>query len=140
MAESPIPVILTIWVDPEALATIRVSRVSAHGEEILTPTLELAGLCGYIYQHLAKGNTLGGEAIKERLLEASQALMEARKASIKPLEKVSEAISVMEGIMERLDRIEMLLKDRVLTVDNTEQWIKDIATNHPSRTTERRGQ
>src|SRR6266496_3355835 len=119
MAEAVIPIVLTIFVDPNSVNKTRISRVSSHGEEIIDPGPEVSAVCGYIYQHLAKAGPLDTQDIRKSLVEATLALESVRTASMEPLSKVAEAINLMAGILGRLNDIEKLLKERVLTVAAT---------------------
>ena len=130
MAVIPLTTVLTIYVDPVDAGKIRVSRVTAHGEEVIDVEPELAGICSHIYQQLARGGQIPTTNVRESLLEASTALTEARRLADEPLSKLGTAIGCMQEIIHRLDQIETYLQDRVLTADNTKQWLHDVVVKH----------
>lgn len=130
MAESHGPAVLTIYVDPNSVTRVRVGRITAHGEEILSPEPEVAAICAHIYQHLARGNSLGGESVTAALESAAALLDTAAQRLAEPVAAMQSMVSALHSMSTRLDNLEQLLRGRVMTVESTQAWI-DQQRNKP---------
>lgn len=120
------PTVLTIHVDPQSLSNVRVSRISAHGEEILTVGPEVAAICGFIYQALAKGTSLSTPSITDDLLEAARVVQKAGDAIREPLGQLEALVGALLAMNRRIDNIEDMLKNRVLTLEETKKWVNEV--------------
>lgn len=119
--------LVTIHVNSEQ---VRLSRVSAHGEEIIAdPEPEIACLASFIYKHLAEGGSLTGVDIQASILEASRSLDASRKALAQPLQAMDAMVGILQAMSRRIDALEHMLVNRVITNDSLKQWLSDFIVN-----------
>jgi hypothetical protein len=136
-----LPTIVTLFVDQAGQT--RVSRVTAHGEELIQPDLETAAICAGIYRQLAGGTPSGPTDIarlKESIAEAAQAIERARAASVEPLVHAARITQDLGAVLAQLDRIEHHLTTQLWTADTIKGWLEQVYLRNPIVLKEIRGQ
>lgn len=136
-----LPTVITLFVNSDG--TTRVSRVTAHGEEVIQPNVEVAEICAHLYRRLAGGDFTGSgetERLKDALVAAANSLEAATAASQRPLAHLSSVVQELRAMKGRLDELERYLRVNTINPNTLKGWIDEVYLRHPVIVREIQGQ
>ena len=136
-----LPTVVTLFVSPDGAT--RVSRMTAHGEELLQPEPEIAAVCAGIYRRLAGGahtTTTDNSRLVAALREVAGSIDQARIAVSEPLAQAAEIVTDLRALIQRLDQIETYLHEHLVTAKTVKEWIDEVYLKNPIIVSKIRGQ